>query len=25
VDMSAKTKRGKKWIIEDFQILKNIF
>ncbi len=25
VDMSAKAKRGKKWIIEDFQILKNIF
>jgi hypothetical protein len=24
VDMSATTKRGKKWIIEDFQIMKNI-
>jgi hypothetical protein len=25
VDMSATTKRGKKWIIEHFQIMKNTY
>jgi hypothetical protein len=25
VDMSATTKRSKKWIIEDFQIMKNTY